>query len=174
MGYEKTIVGLMLVTSICLGCDNDDDDDGNNVNATDQHFVLMASIANTAEIDAATLAESKATDEGILDFADMMLNDHGMAKSELKGIADDLNLAAPDSLDAEHVALKALLMSLNGREFDSVYIHSQVKDHEKAIALFNTEVQSGRHQRLRDFATAQLPHLQKHLNKAGSLANKYK
>jgi putative membrane protein len=169
----KILIACALSATLLFGCDKDDDDTDPEYNSTDREFVMKASMANTAEIDAGSLASTKATDGGIQDFGEMMVSDHTTAKSQLKDIADDLRLPAPDSLDAEHVALKTLLMSLSGRAFDSAYIHSQVKDHQAAIDLFNTQVQNGRNQRLKDYASGQLPHLQHHLDMADSLAAPY-
>ena len=70
----------------------------------------------------------------------------------------------------DHVALGAQLLTLDGRAFDSVYIHSQVSDHQKAITFFQNEIDKGNNSRLKNYANTQLPHLQEHLRIADSLA----
>jgi putative membrane protein len=162
---------LLFAFAFC-SCDKNDDNNnnGNNINSTDRDFVLNASMANTAEINAGQLASTKANDEGIKDFGQFMVTEHGTSKTQLKNLADSLQLQAPDSLDAEHVALGAQLLTLDGRSFDSVYIHSQVTDHQKTINLFQNEINNGNNSRLKDFANSQMPHLQEHLNMADSLA----
>jgi len=97
-----------------------------------------------------------------------------MAGSKLKPIASGLGLYAPDSLDAKHVALKGQLSLLSGRAFDSVYIHSQVEDHQAAIDLFEDQVADGKQQDLKNFANETLPNLRMHKAHADSLANLYK
>ena len=166
-----TILSLMAM-AVLLGCDKDDDDD-NNVTGVDREFTMRAAMGNYAEIDAGKTAAAKAIDAGIREFGQMMVTDHGNAGSELKSIAGRLGLYAPDSLDAEHVALKNQLSTLTGREFDSVYIHAQVKDHQKTIALFEQESDNGNNDELVAFANKTLPHLRHHLHKADSLANNY-
>lgn len=172
---KNVLVCALAVALTWCSCDKDDDDDDNNdnVNATDREFVMKASMGNTAEIDAGEMAAEKSVEPGIQDYGQMMVTDHSTALSDLKGIANDLALYAPDSLDAEHVALKAQLQSLGGREFDSVYIHSQVMDHEKTIQLFQNQVNNGRNNRLKDYANGLLPHLNHHLEKADSIASNY-
>jgi len=157
------------------GCskDDDDDDNGTNVNLTDRNFVMRASMSNTAEIDAGQTASSKATNAGIRDFGQMMVTDHTNAKATMSALASSLGIYAPDSLDAEHVALKAKLMSLSGRAFDSVYINSQVADHQTAINLFENEVQHGDNRQLTDLANNLLPTLRMHLHHADSLRVNY-
>jgi len=134
---------------------------------------MRASMANTAEVGAGQMAAAKATDEDVQDFGNFMVTEHGTSETQLKGLADSLGLYAPDSLDVEHVALKMQLDSLDGRAFDSAYIHAQVTDHQNAIGLFQNEIDNGRNSRLIDFATSQMPHLQMHLQKADSIAAKF-
>lgn len=169
---KKLFIPLSLVVVFLIACDKNDDNP-NDINSTDRSFTTAAAMGNTAEIDAGTAAAAKAESAGIREFGAMMVADHGMAQSELKSIASQLNLRAPDSLDAEHTALKAQLASLSGREFDSVYIHAQVRDHERTIDLFEDLVDDGDNHQLRAFANKTLPHLRHHKHMADSLANTF-
>ena len=164
-------MAIALATLVIAGCDKDDDDDATTVNQTDIDFVRMASMSNFAEISAGAIAANKAENEAIADYGQMMVTEHTTASQQLKALASTLGLYAPDSLDAAHVALKDSLMTLTGPQFDSVYINSQVRDHQLAITLFQNEANSGNHQDLRNFAETMLPHLQEHLEHADSLAN---
>lgn len=171
---KNYLVGCLLAAALFTGCDKDDDDaNDTDVNNLDREFVLKASMANTAEIDAGQLAAANGTNEGIISFGQMMVTDHSAAKTDLQNIAADLQLYAPDSLDERHVMLKAQLMTLSGRAFDSVYIHSQVQDHQEAIALFEREADDGDNDRLENYARSLLPHLRNHLRVADSLAAFY-
>jgi Predicted outer membrane protein len=170
------VVACMLSVGIFTGCDKDDDDNNNNnngVNNTDREFTVMASMSNYAEIQAGQLADNKAQNEGIDDFGEMMVEDHTNAGNQLKSIASELSLQVKDSLDAEHVLLMDTLQTVTGRAFDSVYIHSQVRDHHKAIALFQNEAQNGQNMKLKKFANDLLPKLQMHLHHADSLSKVY-
>ena len=117
---SKYFIGIGMMACLALGCDNDDDDDNNAMSGQDRDFVRMASISNTAEIQAGQLAASKATDASIKMFGQMMVNDHTAALNDLKSVAGDLGLAVADTVDAEHRALKAQLDTLSGYAFDSV------------------------------------------------------
>jgi putative membrane protein len=165
---------LLSIMAACIiwSCNKDDDDD-NGTNGTDTDFVLKTSMGNTAEIDAGQLAATKGLNTGVRMFGQMMVTDHNLANTRLDSIALNLSLHAPDSLDAEHVALKSKLMSLSGRAFDSVYITSQVADHQKTIALFENEADKGKNGQLRNYANSLLPNLRMHLHMADSL-NVYK
>jgi putative membrane protein len=165
--YLLGLASLVLVSS----CDKDDDDDQNqSPNSTDREFAMRAAMSNKAEVGAGALASNKADDDGIRDFGAMMVNDHTGALNDLREITNDLNLYAPDSLDAKHQALAQQLSSLQGREFDSVYIHSQVEDHQMAISLFENQANNGSNSRLVRYANDKLPTLRMHLEHADSLA----
>ncbi|WP_159453583.1 DUF4142 domain-containing protein [Ohtaekwangia koreensis] len=58
----------------------------------------------------------------------------------------------PEGLDAEHQQKKQMLAALSGYSFDTAYIHSQIKDHEKTETLFETEASNGKEQRLINYA----------------------
>ncbi|MBO9657272.1 MAG: DUF4142 domain-containing protein [Chitinophagaceae bacterium] len=170
---KTTLIIAFAVLGIMSSCDKDDDDDNNGVTSQDREFTMRASMANFAETDAGQLAANKATNTGIKEFGAHMVADHTTANQELKTLANQLGLHAPDSLDAEHQQLKTKLMSLSGRAFDSVYIHSQLKDHNMAISLFENQANTGNNSRLREYANKQLPHLRMHLQKADSLVNNF-
>lgn len=172
---QTYLTACVLTACMLSGCDKDDDDngDGTGINDTDRQFVMMASMSNYAEIQEGQLAAVKAENEGIADYGQMMVTDHTTAGTELKTIATRLGLQAKDSLDQAHVMLMDTLESLSARAFDSVYIRSQVADHQKAISIFQNEAQNGQHQDLKKFATDLLPHLEMHLHHADSLRMAY-
>jgi len=170
---KKYLVASACIALILWSCDKNDDNNNNtDINNTDRNFVLQASMANTAEIGAGHLASTKGS-ASIASYGQMMVMDHTQAKATLDSIATIYSLSAPDSLDAEHVALIAQLATLTGRDFDSVYIHSQVTDHQKAIQLFNDEVSNGHNYQLTNYASLLLPKLQMHLENADSVAAGY-
>lgn len=166
---------FLIATAIAgAACNNEDDDNNTGVpNGTDVDFVMKASMGNTAEVDAGTAAAAKATDQGIKDYGNMMIADYGMAQTNLKRLADSLNMSAPDSLDAAHMQMKQMLANATGRQFDSLYIHGQIADHQTTISLFENEVSNGRNTALRQMAQQLLPSLNMHLQHADSLAAAY-
>jgi putative membrane protein len=148
---------------------------GNNTSIeTDMDFVMMAGMGNTAEIEAGRLAEQKAKNGEVKEFGRMMVNDHSEAQSRLKSIASGTGWNPPDSVDAEHKAIKEKLQNLSGDEFDREYINAQVKDHQATVALFERQSTNGANAALREFASSTLPHLRMHLQKAEELQAKLK
>jgi putative membrane protein len=60
-----------------------------------------------------------------------------------------------------------------GRAFDSIYIHSQVADHDMTIANFQTEQNNGSHRDVQDYANRYLPHIQMHRQSADSISRAF-
>lgn len=160
----------MFTGTICIvlltACDKEDND---MPNATDTDFAAMASISNNAEIQAGQLAATKGTNSMVKAFAQLMVTEHTTAQEDLRNRAATVNIIASDTVDAAHLALMTRLNSLSGYSFDTAYMNSQVKDHAATLNLFNTEINSGNNETVRNYATTYLPHIQMHYNKADSI-----
>ena len=62
---------------------------------------------------------------------------------------------------------------MSGRAFDSAYMHNQVTDHQTTVANFQTELNQGQDQDVKNYANKNLPHIQIHLQRADSITNAY-
>jgi putative membrane protein len=165
---QLAFVGLSIFSFVACEKNNDDD-----LNDNDRTFMTMASISNTAEVGAGTLAMNKATNAAVRAYGMSMVAEHSLAQSELNNLGASIGHAVKDTLDPFHVTLMAQLNAMAGRAFDSAYIHSQVADHQLAITLFTQEQQNGRHVDVKGYANKYLPHLQMHLTRADSIARAY-
>jgi len=161
--------------SLLISCFKDGDKALDQINAStaDIRFVKAAAISNYTEVMLGKLDTAKALDVNVKAFGAMMITVHTTADSLLKTIANPLGLSTPDSLDNAHIALKVQLTALSGRAFDSVYIHSQVSDHQAAVDLYQAEIAGGQQGQLKLFASNHLPLLQDHLQAATALAANY-
>ncbi|MFL5811747.1 MAG: DUF4142 domain-containing protein [Flavisolibacter sp.] len=163
------VVGTTFAFFLTVGC-NKDKDNENSINSTDQMFVTQVSIGNNAEIAAGQLAASKAENASVRAFGQMMVTEHGTAQNDLKSLGSNVGITVSDTVDAEHMALMTRLNSLSGHSFDTAYMHSQVKDHQKTLTIFQNELNSGNHQQVKSYANQYLPHIQMHTQKADSLS----
>lgn len=160
--FMTTAAAALLLTA----CDKDED---NDVNANDREFVRLAAISNTAEVQAGQVAAAKGTSAAVKAFGWHMVTEHSMAQADLKTRASAGGLTAADTVDAEHRMQMAYLNSLSGYSFDTAYINSQIKDHQKTINFFQMEINNGNHQQIRAYANEKLPHIQMHFNRADSI-----
>ncbi len=133
------------------------------VDEDDAEFAVKAANGGMAEVEMSELAENKATDPGVKDFARMMITDHSQANEELKALAAQKNIALPSSPDEDKREILTRLSARSGKDFDKAYIREMVKDHEKDVKLFEDGLLEVRDAELRAFIEKTLPVLRKHL-----------
>ena len=169
----KTIAMILVLILASVACTKNTNTP-NDINQADRDFIFNASFANAGELNISTMADSVSTDSLVRDYAGMMVVDHTNIEQSFSAIASGFSYYSSDSLNAEYLALQQQLLTLSGREYDSVYIHSSVETHVNLIAFANDEIANGINPPLKNFATSILPTLQMHLKMADSLALKYK
>jgi putative membrane protein len=164
---------IMLALLAFFGCNKDDNNDSNNnnsaLNTQDNQFMAQIKEANLAEIDAGQTATSKGNNAGVRYFGQFMVTEHTTAKTSLDSLAGALYITLSDTLSPEHKALKQTLTDISGYAFDTTYMGAQVRDHQKVIQMFQTEIQSGKHSAVKGYANRFLPHIQMHLTMADSI-----
>jgi putative membrane protein len=105
-----------------------------------QKFVEKAAISNMAEIQLSQLAQQRAQDPDVKQFAQMMVDEHTKAQNELQQAASASNYTIPASLDSKHQKTYDKLSNLNGGEFDRAYMKAMVKAHEDTAKLLEKRV----------------------------------
>lgn len=155
--------------------DDEDDDNTDNVTQQDRNFARDAADGNLAEIEFGRVAIQRATNDSVIAFAQDMITDHTAAQRMLDSISNVLNVTLPDSMNVTHRRLLDSLSTMNGVQFDSVYIHNQVLDHQATRTLLQSQISNGNNRRLVDYASKNLPivngHLQRVQNLQDSLRN---
>jgi putative membrane protein len=168
---KKMILMGSMIAALLTACSDDDDEDMNTLNSVDRTFLAQAARSNRAEIGAGQLAVTKGNNASVRAFGQQMVTEHTTAQTDLLSRATTVGYPVSDTLDAAHQALMQQLMTLSGRAFDSVYMRSQVNDHQQTMALFNSEITGGQHQQVKGYANQYLPAIQMHHHKADSLYN---
>lgn len=157
---------------LMAGCDKDEGSN-NVVNTSDQVFIMKASMANFAEITAGQIAADSAEDASIAQYGQLMVTEHTAAQQQLSTIATSLGLTISNTLDAEHQMLIDSLFDLDGSAFDSVYIHSQVRDHEATVRFFKNESGNGLQKDIKAYMFQVLPMVTLHLQSARILSQNF-
>ncbi|PPK99092.1 putative membrane protein [Parapedobacter indicus] len=132
------------------------------VNEKDGDFAVKAADAGLAEVELGKLAQEKATDPRVKDFAQMMVNDHQKANDELMTIATRHNITLPPVISKDQADKQRKLREKSGAEFDKEYIDMMVKDHNKVVSLFEDASSDAQNADLKAFASKTLPILKKH------------
>lgn len=167
----KRVLSILMLATLAFTACNKDDDDEIMLSQKDRDFITKASFGNNAEVSAGQMAATKGMNLSIRDFGQMMVDDHTMAQTELAGLAGRFSVTPPAGLDSAHQQLAQQLQALSGYSFDSLYINSQIMDHNTTIALFEDERVNGTHPDLKSYAEKYLPKLKMHLQKADSVKN---
>jgi putative membrane protein len=123
-------------------------------------FVKVVTSSNEFEIESSKLAEQKAKDADVKDFAKKMISDHNEAAEGLKRAAK-LGDAAP-VLSPKHAAMLELLKGATDQEFEPLYIDMQTSAHMDAVTLFATYAEGGDDTAVKAFAKKTLLKLEMH------------
>jgi putative membrane protein len=123
-------------------------------------FVKVVTSSNAFEIESSKLAEQKAKDADVKEFAKQMVADHTMAGEELKKAAKLGDEAF--ALSPKHAAMLETLKGASEQEFQPLYIDMQTNAHMEAVTLFATYAKGGDDPAVKEFATKTLPKLEMH------------
>jgi len=137
-------------------------------------FVTQTATGGIAEVELGRLAQNKAQNAEVKNFARKMVQDHSNANTELKALAGKKNVTLPIEMDAEHKALRDKLAKLSGAEFDREYMKGQVVSHERTVGLFQRQADKGSDPDVKSWATKTLPNLRMHLEMAREITGKLK
>jgi putative membrane protein len=168
----KGWISFLTLASICwVACNNDNDNNNSTtLDQTDKDFAINAEMANRTEVNFGELAATQGADSSVRAFGQQMASEHTTAINELKQITSGYSgITWSTTLDAHHDSVRQQLTQLSGAAFDSVYIASQVADHQKALTLFQNEAQNGNMQEIKYYASKYVGHIQEHLDRATTI-----
>jgi putative membrane protein len=139
----------------------------------DQSFLKDAAEGGNAEVEASKVALAQSGSGDVKTFAQQMVDDHGKAGGELKGLADQKGVKVSDTPSTVKKAEIKVLSERKGSSFDQHYADSiGVKAHQDTIKLFQKEVDKGSDPDVKAWAQKTLPALQHHLELAQQLKAK--
>jgi putative membrane protein len=137
----------------------------------DASFYKSLAEGGVAEVRLGKLAQQKASDPSVKDFAAMMVKDHSAANAQLRTLAAGKSVSLPRGPGVAARAKKAELEVLSGHSFDTSYVTNQIKAHQDTVALLQKEISSGSDSDAQAFAQKVLPTVQAHLAAADKLAD---
>jgi putative membrane protein len=136
--------------------------------SADSDFVGDMIANGQAEIMLGKLAQQKARNARVKEFAAMMVRDHAKAGEELKSVASraNVNLANAETEAEDHAELRNRLARLSGAEFDREYMKAMVEQHEQAVDAVESKAEGADNDHVKSWAAKTLPALKKHLEQA--------
>ncbi len=179
IAHLAAVVIILLVTAVMMFAAQGASSGGQNsnqsggaamaVSSADRKFATMAAMDGMTEVELGRLAAERGSSDAVKQFGQRMVDDHSKANDELKQWAETAGVMLPTALDAKHQAMVARMSGLSGAAFDRAYAKEMVKDHIKAVQLFQREADRGTDAGLKSFASSKLPTLREHLEMARSL-----
>jgi putative membrane protein len=135
------------------------------VSAQDQNFAVNAAASDLFEIQSSQLALQKSHNPAVQRFARRMIDDHTRSTQQLTTLASAKGIPLTPALDPTQQQAMAVLQGA-ARTFDREYWRAQVRGHQAAAALYQTEINGGYDGDLKGFAQQTLPIIQQHLDMA--------
>jgi putative membrane protein len=145
------------------GTRNADTSKNNQLARSDRKFIEDAAEGGMFEVQVAQMAESKAHDPAVKDFATKLVQDHQQANNELVQLANSkkVELPAAPSRGQRHAVEK--LGKMSGADFDRHFVQEVgIKDHEKDIKKFEKAAEKVKDPDLKAWVQKTLPHLREH------------
>jgi putative membrane protein len=128
----------------------------------DKAFMKKATKGGMMEVAMGRMAEQNAQSEDVKSFGKRMVTDHGKANDELKSIAAQKNVQLPSKEPSEKWTS------------DKAYMNAMVRDHQKDLAEFKEEANSGSDADVKKFAEDTAKVIQEHLDLAKETQSKLK
>jgi putative membrane protein len=138
----------------------------------DFNFVAQAILGAPFQIASGRIAEEKATNANIRDYAHLMVVSHKPVVDALDAILQRERVTAPPNtlLQGAYDAMIASLKADRAATFDRDYVEGQLDYQKGNAALFRYEIQNGTDPDLKEFAQHTLPKIEDHLQRALKLA----
>lgn len=158
--YRAGALGMIVVLAACGGGDQSADAGAAGDTAmvdtaaqsaapagqlSDPEIVAVLATSDTAEIQPSQLANQKGENAQVKQFAQMMLNDHGMLSDSMRALAQASNLApAPNAMTQQmQTQLQSTMQSLqglSGAAFDSAYVQWMVQSHQTTLDAIDQQL----------------------------------
>jgi putative membrane protein len=136
---------------------------GGQLSNEDKNFIMEAGKGGMMEVDMGKTAQQKGQSAEVKRIGSMMVADHTKANNELMGLAQKKGVKLGGAEKAH---------KMNDAQFDQEYLSMMVQDHQKDIAAFQKEANSGSDPDVKSWASKTLPTLQKHLKEVQKAQSK--
>lgn len=160
--YDRDEVQMERVATNAATARSDPREPRTSLSSDDKKFIEKAALMGMFEVQSSRVAQLKNISRDTLDFAQMMVDDHGEANRDLDRIATEKGVIPPTRLDSMHERKLDDLKRLDGQEFELAYRDAQVVAHDDAIEHFERNQKEVDDPELRSYIQRVLPTLREH------------
>jgi len=154
--------GALSLSGAARAADTTPTGGGSSLSEKDKTFMKKAAKGGMMEVTMGKMAEQNGQSDDVKSFGKRMVTDHGKANDELKSIASKKGFELPNK---EHAGKWTS---------DKAYVDMMVKDHEKDLAEFKEEANSGSDPDVKKFADDTAKVIQEHLDQIKEIQGKLK
>ncbi|MCC8424705.1 DUF4142 domain-containing protein [Mucilaginibacter sp. UR6-11] len=130
----------------------------------DAKFVTDVAEACLAEIKIGDLAKSRGADKRVKNLGALLVKDLTKGHGRLALLAKSKKIALADTISADDQQSIAELAKKSANEFDHAYMGKMKNDYKKALVLFQATSKSAFDPQIKEFATRNIPTIQRHLD----------
>jgi len=133
-------------------------------------ILSQMNVANTTEIQLATLAAKKASSPKVKQIARKLATDHSKNREQLRGLAQKLNVTLTPAQGgsvsaADSAAMPPDLQGKSGRNFDRAFVQHEIADHQSNIQKLQTQaIPSAQDAAVKAYLRKTITEMQAHLS----------
>jgi putative membrane protein len=146
---------------------------------TNAELVAFLNAFNDAEVEVGEMAQTKATDAQVRQFAQRIVGEHRALKTEATSTAQRLNITPAMPEDDEDLAedhrdgMRDLEGRARGREFDEEFLEHEIEMHRKVLDEVEDALSGNRNEEIRSLLERARDGLRGHLTRAEELERKF-
>jgi putative membrane protein len=138
--------------------------------STNRRFLEKAIEGNYAEIKMGQLAQQSGQNDDVKKYGQMLADDHSAANQKALEAAKSAGVSVPEGPNAKQTSDYEKMAKTTGPKFDQEFARHMIADHQKDIGEYKKAAKQS--DAAGEYAKAQIPVLQRHLDMARSLSSK--
>ncbi len=131
--------------------------------AADTGFIRQVIYGNATEVALGRLADSRASDDGVEDFAERMVSDHNAMNAVWTDLARENDMKVTVDFGPTGRQTIERLEDLSGSEFDQAYMSEMIRHHEQSLADLQRMATAARSSEVRALAGSGASTVRQHL-----------
>jgi len=161
--FSKIAIGS--AAALCLFLIPQARAEDSKLSAQDRKFMMDAAKGGMMEVHAGQMALKHGSSTATKNYGQRLIDDHSKGNEELMALAKQKGVALPADSGMGPKGLTGKM----GADFDREFARLAVSDHQKDIAEFEKEANSGTDPDVKAWAAKMLPTLRAHLDAAKGL-----
>ena len=147
-------------------------DNSPGTSAADSAYIRQAIRSNFTEVALGRLAESRASDSAVEEFAERVISEHNSMNAQWGALARNNGMRVGLDLDPAGQQAIERLEDLDGAEFDQGYMAEVIRQHEQDLAAFQGMGTSARSPEVRQLANSGVATIRQHLDLAQEVGSR--